>query len=60
MALQTRLRLFGWLVLGLVVYALYGYRNTRRVMPGGSVDLAEESRLTGGSQPVASSTSRPS
>ncbi|QUH06106.1 amino acid permease [Saccharopolyspora erythraea] len=38
---ETWLRLGMWLVLGLVVYALYGYRNTRRVMPGGSVDLAE-------------------
>jgi APA family basic amino acid/polyamine antiporter len=47
LALETWLRLLGWLVLGLVVYALYGYCNTRRVMPGGSVDLAEESRLTG-------------
>ncbi|GAA0516111.1 amino acid/polyamine/organocation transporter (APC superfamily) [Saccharopolyspora erythraea NRRL 2338] len=38
---ETWLRLGMWLVLGLVVYALYGYRNTRRVMPGGSVDLSE-------------------
>ncbi|TSB31555.1 amino acid permease [Streptomyces benahoarensis] len=36
---ETWVRLGGWLVVGLVIYAAYGYRRTRRVMPGGSVDL---------------------
>jgi len=36
----TWLRLGAWMLIGLAVYAGYGYRNTRRVMPGGSVDLA--------------------
>ncbi|GAA4615580.1 amino acid permease [Saccharopolyspora hordei] len=40
LAAGTWLRFAGWLVVGLLVYALYSYRNTRRVMPGGSVDLA--------------------
>ncbi|WP_245645713.1 amino acid permease [Pseudonocardia acaciae] len=44
---ETWLRLGGWLLLGLVVYVVYGYRNTRRVLPGGSVDLADLSRLAG-------------
>ena len=38
---ETWLRLGLWLLVGLAVYALYGYRSTRRVMPGGSVDLGE-------------------
>ncbi|SDY68590.1 amino acid/polyamine/organocation transporter, APC superfamily [Saccharopolyspora shandongensis] len=37
---ETWLRFAGWLVVGLLVYGLYSYRNTRRVMPGGSVDLS--------------------
>ncbi|GAA5152464.1 amino acid permease [Pseudonocardia eucalypti] len=45
LSLETWLRLGAWLLLGLVVYALYGYRNTRRVLPGGSVNLADLSRL---------------
>ncbi|WP_405738918.1 amino acid permease [Streptomyces sp. NBC_01525] len=36
---ETWVRLGGWLVVGLVIYAAYGYHRTRRVMPGGSVDL---------------------
>ncbi|MFJ6749494.1 amino acid permease [Streptomyces sp. NPDC091266] len=36
---ETWVRLGGWLVVGLVIYAAYGYRRTRRVMPGGSVNL---------------------
>lgn len=36
----TWARLGVWMVLGLLVYAGFGYRNTRRVMPGGSVDLS--------------------
>ncbi|MEV0600283.1 amino acid permease [Streptomyces sp. NPDC050315] len=36
---ETWLRLSGWLALGLAIYACYGYRRTRRIMPGGSVDL---------------------
>ncbi|MER7013738.1 amino acid permease [Saccharopolyspora sp. NPDC000359] len=40
LAAGTWLRFAGWLVIGLLVYALYSYRSTRRVMPGGSVDLA--------------------
>jgi APA family basic amino acid/polyamine antiporter len=38
---ETWYRLGLWLLLGLCVYGFYGYRNTRKVMPGGSVDLAE-------------------
>ncbi|MER6841879.1 amino acid permease [Streptomyces platensis] len=36
---ETWVRLGCWLVVGLVIYAGYGYRHTRQVMPGGSVDL---------------------
>ncbi|MFI9259618.1 amino acid permease [Streptomyces sioyaensis] len=36
---ETWVRLGGWLVVGLIIYAMYGYRRTRAVMPGGSVDL---------------------
>ncbi len=36
---ETWVRLGAWLVVGLVIYAAYGYRRTRQVMPGGSVDL---------------------
>lgn len=34
---QTWVRMGTWLVIGLLVYGLYSYRNTRKVMPGGSV-----------------------
>ncbi|MER7079759.1 amino acid/polyamine/organocation transporter, APC superfamily [Saccharopolyspora kobensis] len=40
LAAETWLRFAGWLLLGLLVYALYSYRSTRRVMPGGSADLS--------------------
>ncbi|AGP52315.1 hypothetical protein M271_03425 [Streptomyces rapamycinicus NRRL 5491] len=36
---ETWVRVGAWLVAGLVVYGAYGYRRTRQVMPGGSVDL---------------------
>ncbi|GAA1247444.1 amino acid permease C-terminal domain-containing protein [Streptomyces javensis] len=36
---ETWVRLGAWLVAGLVIYGAYGYRRTRQVMPGGSVDL---------------------
>jgi APA family basic amino acid/polyamine antiporter len=42
---DTWLRLGAWLLLGLLVYAAYGYRRTRRIMPGGSVDLDAIDRL---------------
>ncbi len=56
LALETWLRLLGWLLVGMLVYVLYGYRNTRKVLPGGSVDLAELSRLAGDDQPVAAAS----
>jgi len=39
---ETWVRMGAWLVIGLLVYGLYGYRNTRKVMPGGSVDWEAE------------------
>ncbi|WP_228034579.1 amino acid permease [Streptomyces spongiae] len=36
---ETWFRLGIWLAVGLVIYAAYGYRRTRQVMPGDSVDL---------------------
>ncbi|MGP4017160.1 amino acid permease [Saccharopolyspora sp. 5N708] len=46
LAAETWLRFAGWLLIGLLVYGLFSYRSTRRVMPGGSVDLStlDESR----------------
>jgi len=41
----TWLRFVVWLVLGLIVYAAYGYRRTRQVIPGGSVALDDLHRL---------------
>ncbi|MFJ2197260.1 amino acid permease [Streptomyces violaceusniger] len=43
---ETWARLGAWLAIGLVIYAAYGYRRTRRVMPGGSVDLDALDDLT--------------
>jgi APA family basic amino acid/polyamine antiporter len=39
----TWLRLGIWMVIGLAIYISWGYRNTRRVNPGGSVDLSSVS-----------------
>lgn len=39
---HTWVRMGGWLAIGLLVYAFYSYRNTRKVMPGGSVKWEEE------------------
>ncbi|MDQ8705357.1 amino acid permease [Streptomyces sp. LHD-70] len=36
---ETWARLGAWLAVGLLIYAVYGYRRTRKVMPGDSVDL---------------------
>ena len=41
----TWLRLGGWMVIGLAIYLGWGYRNTRRVNPGGSVDLSSVSEV---------------
>jgi APA family basic amino acid/polyamine antiporter len=51
LAWETWVRLGGWLVLGLLIYAFYGYRRTRRVMPGGSVDLDALDSLDDGADP---------
>lgn len=37
----TWLRFIGWLIIGLLIYGYYGYRNARRVNPGGSRSLAD-------------------
>lgn len=39
---QTWVRMGLWLAIGLIVYAAYGYRNTRKTMPGGSVEWERE------------------
>lgn len=39
---QTWVRMGAWLAIGLLVYALYSYRNTRKVMPGDSVNWEQE------------------
>ncbi len=36
---ETWVRMGGWLLAGLLIYGLYGYRRTRSLMPGDSVDL---------------------
>ncbi|WGW12419.1 amino acid permease [Saxibacter everestensis] len=43
---ETFLRFFGWMVLGMIVYAVYGYRNTRKVMPGGSINIEDVNKMT--------------
>ncbi|GAA2356541.1 amino acid permease [Streptomyces cuspidosporus] len=48
---ETWVRLGAWLAVGLVVYATYGYRRTREVMPGGSVDLDALDEMTDGEEP---------
>ncbi|WP_432092798.1 amino acid permease [Streptomyces sp. bgisy100] len=49
---ETWLRLGAWLVVGLVIYAAYGYRRTRRVMPGGSVDLDALEEMSDSDEPA--------
>lgn len=48
---ETWVRLGCWLVVGLVLYAAYGYRRTRRVMPGGSVDLDALNEMSDSGEP---------
>ncbi|MGY4720563.1 amino acid permease [Naumannella huperziae] len=50
--LDTFIRFFGWMAIGIVVYVLYGYRRTRRVMPGGSVDIAKITTDDTGTEPA--------
>lgn len=42
---ETWVRMIGWLLIGLVIYAVYGYRRTRQVMPGDSIDLDDLANL---------------
>ncbi|MFE0420383.1 amino acid permease [Streptomyces tendae] len=39
---QTWVRMGAWLVIGLIMYTTYGYRNSRRINPGGSVEWEKE------------------
>ncbi|MFF8846363.1 amino acid permease [Streptomyces sp. NPDC015127] len=48
---ETWIRLGCWLLAGLLFYAFYGYRRTRRVMPGGSVDLDALDEMTDTDEP---------
>jgi basic amino acid/polyamine antiporter, APA family len=48
---ETWVRLGGWLIAGLIIYASYGYRRTRKVMPGGSVDLDALDDMTDSDEP---------
>ncbi|MDF3141894.1 MULTISPECIES: amino acid permease [unclassified Streptomyces] len=50
---ETWFRLGIWLVVGLVIYAAYGYRRTRQVMPGGSVDLDALNEMSDSDEPDA-------
>jgi APA family basic amino acid/polyamine antiporter len=51
LAWETWARMGAWLLVGLVIYAAYGYRRTRRVMPGGSVDLDALDEMTDTEEP---------
>ena len=51
LAWETWVRLAGWLVVGLVIYGCYGYRRTRQVMPGGSVDLDALNEMSDSDEP---------
>ncbi|MER5970542.1 amino acid permease C-terminal domain-containing protein [Streptomyces sp. NPDC002055] len=57
--METWLRLGAWLVVGLVVYAAYGYRRTRRVMPGGSVDLDALEEMSDSDEPAPAAAAPP-
>ncbi|MFP1625265.1 amino acid permease [Streptomyces sp. 5K101] len=48
---ETWVRLGCWLLAGLALYAFYGYRRTRQVMPGGSVDLDTLDDMTDSDEP---------
>ncbi|MFB6672083.1 amino acid permease [Streptomyces sp. NPDC056390] len=48
---ETWVRLGGWLVVGLIIYSAYGYRRTRKVMPGGSVDLDALDEMSDSDEP---------
>jgi APA family basic amino acid/polyamine antiporter len=50
---ETWVRLGVWLVVGLTIYSTYGYRRTRRIMPGGSVDLDALNDMTEDPEPAA-------
>ncbi|MGP3975667.1 amino acid permease [Streptomyces sp. 8N114] len=56
---DTWVRLGGWLVVGLVIYAAYGYRRTRQVMPGDSVDLDALDDMSDSAEPEPAPTPTP-
>ncbi|MCT9078856.1 hypothetical protein [Streptomyces fulvoviolaceus] len=47
------MRLGCWLLVGLLIYAFYGYRCTRGVMPGGSVGLDVLNEMSDSDEPHA-------